>query len=107
MLNIMKRHQLLHSKDNKHLLYGIVKAGAGPVIPRTDVTMFGEHINNCFHIAGYCAGIETGFRYEAFRHVYLEYTAKGAFANYKNVLAYGPGRAHHYFWTFENILTLG
>lgn len=108
MLNFMKRQLLLESKKNRnHLLYGIAKIGAGPVIPRTDVKMFGEHINNCFHIAGWCAGIETGFRYEGFRHVYLEYTAKGAFADFRNVLAYGPGKAKHHFWTFENILVLG
>ncbi len=107
MLNIMKRQLFLHSKNDKHLLYGIAKAGFGPVIPRTDVTMFGEHINNCFHIAGYCAGIEAGFRYEGFRHVYIEYTAKGVWANYTNVLAYGAGRANHHFGTFENILVLG
>jgi hypothetical protein len=106
-LNLTKRQLLLHSKDHKHLLYGVVKAGGGVVIPRTEVWMFGEKINNCFHIAGYGMGVETGFRYEAFHRVYLEYTAKGAFTDYRHVLAYGPGRAHHYFWTGENILTLG
>ncbi len=107
MLNFVKRQRLLTSKNNKHWLSGIAKLGAGLVIPRTDVTLFGVELNNKFHIAGYCMGLEAGFRYDAFKHIYLEYTAKGAFANYKDVLVIGEGKAHHYFWTFENILVLG
>lgn len=107
MLNIMKRQRLVSFKNEHHQLFGIAKLGAGPVIPKTDVRLFGQDMDNCFHIAGYCAGLEVGFRYEAFKHVYLEYTGKGAFANYTNVLVIGSGKAHHYFWTFENILVLG
>jgi hypothetical protein len=107
MLNIMRRQQLLHSKNEKHKLNGIVKLGAGMVIPKTDVTLFGERVDNCFHIAGYCAGIEAGIRYEAYKYFFLEYTGKEVFSNYTKVLTIGPGKAHHHFWTFENILVLG
>lgn len=107
MLNFVKRQRLFTSKNNKHWLSGIAKIGAGPVIPRTEVTIFGENLNNRFHVAGYCMGIEAGFRYDAFKHVFLEYTAKGSYANYTNVLVIGEGKAHHHFWTFENILSLG
>ncbi|MDQ3046301.1 MAG: hypothetical protein M3R27_02050 [Bacteroidota bacterium] len=107
MVNIMKRHTLLGSKNNKHVLRGVVKLGAGVVIPKTYVRMWGEDLDNRFHVAGYCAGLETGLRYEAFRYVFLEYTAKGVFANYNRVLTMGTGKANHHFWTFENILALG
>lgn len=107
MVNFLKRQKLFVSKNNKHVLSGIVKVGGGVVIPRTDVTLFGQRLNNRFHIAGWIAGIETGFRYEAFKHIFMEYTVKGTYANYMNVLVIGAGKAHHTFWTFENILTLG
>lgn len=107
MLNFMKRHQLLSTKNQQHKLFAIAKPGAGIVIPKTEVVLFGQEQDNRFHIAGYCAGLEIGFRYEAFKHIYLEYTGKGAFAHYTNVLVIGAGKAHHYFWTFENILVLG
>ncbi|MCW3104542.1 MAG: hypothetical protein JWO09_2982 [Bacteroidetes bacterium] len=107
MLNIMKRQRLLTSKNNKHWLSAVVKFGFGPVIPRTQVTLFGQDLNNRFHIAGYVTGMEAGLRYDAFKHIYLEYTAKGVFADYRNVLVLGSGKAHHHFWAFENILTLG
>lgn len=107
MINFMKRQRLLHSKNEHHQLFAIAKPGFGVVIPKTEVVLFGQEQDNCFHIAGYCAGLEVGFRYEAFKYVYLEYTGKGAFADYRNVLVIGEGKANHHFWAFENILVLG
>ncbi len=107
MLNFMKRQQLLASKNGNHKLAAIGKLGAGIVIPKTDVFLFGQEVDNRFHIAGYCTGLEVGLRYEAFKYVYLEYTGKGSFANFTNVLVIGSGKANHYFWTAENILVFG
>lgn len=107
MVNMVKRQHFLVSKNKKHWLSGIAKVGGGIVIPRTDVTLFGERLNNRFHIAGYIFGIESGLRYDAFKHFFVEYTAKGTWANYVNVLVIGSGKANHNFFTFENILLLG
>jgi hypothetical protein len=107
MLNFIKRQHFITSKKDNHQLSGIAKIGAGIVIPKTDVFLFGQEVDNRFHIAGYCMGFETGLRYDAFKYFYLEYTGKIAFANYTNVLVIGAGKAHHYFWTLENILVLG
>lgn len=107
MLNFIRRQQLLHSKNDRHKLSAIAKIGAGAVIPKTDVTLFGKRMDNCFHIAGYCAGAEVGIRYEAYKYIFLEYTGKEVFANYTKVLTIDSGRANHYFWTFESILVLG
>ena len=77
------------------------------MIPKTDVTLFGQRLDNRFHVAGFIAGIETGLRFDAFKHVFLECTVKGSYANYLNVLVMGAGKANHHFWTLENILTFG
>lgn len=107
LFNIVKRQRLLVSKNKMHWLSGIIKFGPGMVIPRTDVTLFGQRLNNRFHIAGYMAGLETGLRYDFFKHFFMEYTAKGSWSNYVNVLVIGAGKANHHFFTFENILLLG
>jgi len=107
MVDFMARQRLLASKNENHQLFAIAKPGAGLVIPKTEVVLFGQELDNRFHIAGWCAGLEVGLRYEAFKHVYLEYTAKGTFAHYTDVLVIGKGKAQHYFWAFENILVLG
>lgn len=107
MVNLMKRQRLLASKKENHQLFAIVKPGLGIVIPKTEVVLFGQELDNRFHIAGWIGGVEAGLRYEACKHIYLEYTAKGVFAHYTDVLVIGSGKAQHYFWAFENILVLG
>jgi hypothetical protein len=107
MINAMKRQRLLISKKEKHQLFAIIKPGLGILIPKTEVILFGQELDNRFHIAGWCGGVEAGLRYEAFKHIYLEYTAKEVFAHYTDVLVIGSGKAQHYFWAFENILVLG
>ena len=106
MGNFIKRKSFLHSADNKHWLSGIIKTGAGIVIPKTDVTLFGTRVDNKFHIAGWIVGAETGLRYD-FRHFFSEFTAKETFADYTNVLTVGTGKANHHFWCFEAILSAG
>jgi hypothetical protein len=106
LLNLVKRQKFLSSKNNRHHISGVVKAGAGIGIPKTRVQLFGETLDNRFHIAGYVAGIESGLRYDS-RWFFAEYTGKGSFANFTNVLVCGAGKANHYFWTFEHIFTVG
>jgi hypothetical protein len=98
MFNIMYRQSLL---QRKYLSTSwITKLGGGMVVPRSDVTLFGQRWNHCFHVAGQVFGIETGFRTEFFRFFFLETTVKGAYANYANVLAINPILISHRFGTF-------
>lgn len=95
MANVMFRHQLIRAKHIQS--YWIIKAGGGIVIPRSDVTLFGQRWNHCFHVAGQVAGVETGFRTEFYRYFFLETTFKGAYANYPNVLAINNVLISHRF----------
>lgn len=106
MANFLYRKNFLKSQNGKQWLSLVVKTGAGIVIPKTDVTLFGEQLDNKFHIAGWLTGLETGLRYD-FRHFFAEATAKGAFCNYSNVLILPGTKANHRFWAAEVILTAG
>jgi hypothetical protein len=106
MGNFIKRKGCFHSENNKHWLSAIVKPGAGIMIPKTDVTLFGTRVDNKFHIAGWLIGLETGLRYDA-RHFFVEATVKESYVDYTDVLTIGTGRANHSFWCFEAILTAG
>jgi hypothetical protein len=106
MLNVIKKHELVRSKNGNHKLNALVKAGFGVVIPKTDVTLFGERLDNVFHIAGYVTGLDAGFRYE-YKHFFSEATLKGTFANYNNVLTVGTGKADHTFFAGEIIWSAG
>jgi len=109
MVNYMRRTKLFHSIDNNLKLSYVIKPGFGVVIPRTDVTLFGKRLNNDWKLSGICAGFETAFHVEIYKHVLIEFAGKAGWANYINafVLGRGLGRASHKFGFVEGILTAG
>ncbi len=107
LVNFLKRHTLLTSTNKKHWVSFVGKVGAGMVIPKTDVTLFGTRLDNKFHLAGYVMGLDAGLRYDAFKYFFIEASVKGVFANYTNVLTVGDGKAHHYFFAAETIFSAG
>ncbi|MDF2448321.1 MAG: hypothetical protein K0R26_825 [Bacteroidota bacterium] len=108
MLNFLKRWKLYEPSSKFNLGY-VVKPGAGIVVPKTDVTIFGERLNNKYHVAGWIAGIETGLRCEFLKHGVFELTGKGVFADYRNslVIGKGNGSASHHFFAAQLTMTLG
>jgi hypothetical protein len=107
MLNAVKRFNFLKSKNELHWFSGMLRAGAGPVVPRTESYLWGNHRDNCYHLAGYVMGIDLGLRYDFLKNFFLETNAKGAWANYTNVYLYGDGRAKQSWFSFEYIFTIG
>ncbi len=107
LVNIIKRKNLLHSKNNKFWLGAVFKYGFGFVYPRSDVTIFGVNRNDRYHVAGYITGVESGFRFDFLKYFFLETTLKGVYANYNNVLLAGSGRAKHKVYGAEYIFLCG
>ncbi len=109
MLNGLKRWDLMNSTHNKYKLNFIVKTGAGVVIPRTDVTIFRERVNNNWKVAGTIIGAESGLRAELWKHWVLELTAKATWAWYINCLVQGKGHgsARHNFGALQGIFAFG
>lgn len=96
-LNYVGQQTLLYRKG-RPMLNLIWKAGAGIVVPRSDVGVMGHNVDNFFHIAGYVGSLEAGARYYFSRKFFLELTGKGGFANYLDVLTVDGGRAKHNFY---------
>ena len=107
MVNLLKRRGLLTSGNGNEGLAMVAKIGAGLVIPKTDVTLFGEQRDNVFHVAGYVAGIEAALRGHFLKNFFLEPAAKGVYANYSNVLTVGSAHASHHFFATEFMLSGG
>ncbi len=104
--NFVRQYNLKNNKS-RPLITGLWKAGAGFLIPKTDVTLSGKRIDNKFHLAGYCIGAEGGGRWYFAKKIFLEGTAKTGFVNFTNALAAGGGRVNHKFLYFELIGTVG
>ena len=108
MVNAVRSIQFF--KPSKNLIVSVVlKPGAGVVIPRTDVTLFGERLNNNWHVAGWIVGFETGLRIEFLKNGFFEFVGKGSHANYTNslVLGKGNGQASHKIFTGQLTATIG
>lgn len=107
MFNFVKRWKLYEPSKLFNVGF-VVKPGAGFVYPRTDVTLFGERLNNKWHIAGWIVGVESGLRIEFLKHGIIEFVGKGSFADYTHVLVLGKsGKANHHFFTGQLSLTIG
>ncbi len=108
MVNFLKRWKI-YNPSKKFNIGWVAKAGGGIVYPRTDVTMFGERLNNKWHIAGWIIGAESGLRVEFLRYGVFEFTAKGAYADYRKclVLGKGNGTARHTFFCGQLSAVLG
>ncbi len=105
-INYVGQQELLKSKKRR-VATAIWKAGAGVVIPKSDVTLMGKQLDNKLHVAGYILGLETGLRIYPLRNLFLEATVKGGFANYLNSLTVAGGTARHHFLYGEVLGFLG
>lgn len=108
MIMPMKRWKL-QTKNGKHNIGFVFKPGLGVVYPRTDVTLFGNRINNNWKVAGVIVGVEGAVRAELYRHFVIEFAGKLAGANYINCLVQGKGngKATHKIGAAECILSVG
>lgn len=107
MVNGLKRHNLFATQHKNFSIATVLKVGLGIVIPKTDVTLFGERYDNCFHVAGYILGADAGIRMEFFKYSFLEASFKSAYANYNKVLTVRSGQASHSFFVQELLLGIG
>jgi hypothetical protein len=107
LFNFVKRKILFDSKNEKQRLSLALKPGLGFVLPRTDSRIMGQHRDDKYHLSGYVIGLDGGLRYDFLKHFYFEASARGAFANYSNVLVYGAGRASQHWWSLQIIALAG
>jgi hypothetical protein len=96
-------------ENRKHALVAIGGIGAGFVMPRSDVSIFGETAANVFHIAGFGTSIHAGIRFEFFKHFFIQGLSKGGFINLSDVITVEnkQERAAHDFFFLEGMIQVG
>ena len=108
IINFIKRWKFY--EPSKYFNIGLIgKPGAGVVIPRTDVTIYGTRVNNNWNLAGWIVGAEGGIRIEFLKYGVFEFVGKGSYADYRRgfILGKGGGRSNHHFFTGQLTMTLG
>lgn len=82
---------------------------AGPVIPRSDVRLFGEGLNNRFNLAGYGMGAQLGLHLNFLRHFFIRNTLRAGLIDLPKVLTTGNDSDHasHRFWFVQHNVVVG
>lgn len=111
IVSLLKRVQMLTSKNQQHKLSANFRFGPGLLIPKTysDITINNTlyHNDGPFRVSGWVIGIGAAVRYDFFKYFFFEPSIKGSFVDYTNVKLYGDGRANHTFFSVQYILSLG
>ncbi len=79
------------------------------VITRTDVKIFGDGVNNEFHLSGYSLAAKTGVRIEFWKWIFIAYEVKGGYMTLPDVPINNsePKHADHNFSFLEYYGMLG
>lgn len=103
------RYDRLFSINNKLNIYLAEGINAGHVIPRTDVRLFTEGLNNKFHLAGVGAGVKAGLHITFFERFFVRSDVKYGYITLPNVLTTGKkeDRAKHHFTFFQYYIVAG
>jgi len=107
MLSLLKRVQIVHSRNENHVLSANFRLGGGGLVPKTDSYIMGKHNDGPFRLSGYVIGVGGALRYDVFRYLFLQFGIKGSWANYTDAKLYEQGRAQHSFWSAQYILSAG
>lgn len=82
---------------------------AGPVIPRSDVRLFGNGTNNRFNVAGFGIGVQAGFHITFLKHFYIRNALKAGWMDLPMVLTTGndADRANQHFGFLQHAIVFG
>jgi hypothetical protein len=106
LFNFVKWKTLSRGTSHKTWLDWELKAGAGPVIPKTNSTILSQHWDDHYKVAGFVLAVETGLRYSFLKNFYVEPSFKGAYANYKHFLI-ADGHGNQRWFSAQFILVVG
>ena len=104
--NYVKKYNLLDCYNSKFVFDCMLKAGAGPVIPHVQNTIFGHENIPHFQFGGWNVDADISFRATFFKHVFLEYANKVVYARYFHLKIY-EGLAKQSFGCYQMFLVLG
>ncbi len=102
-------HALWESADGKHAFSFNASAGAGPVILKSDVRLFGQGKNNKYNLGGYGVSSNVGFRFDYDKRYFFETTVKGGYIDLLHIQTTGQSRdrANQNFGFLEIIASIG
>jgi len=105
-LNLVRKLSIVDALNSNFQFVCLLKAGAGPVIPHVQNTIFGKDNTPHFQFGGWNIDADVSFRATFFKHIFLEYANKVVYASYANLRIY-DGLAKQSFGCYEMFLCIG
>ena len=87
-------HALWESADGRHAFSLNAAVGAGPVVLKSDVRLFGEGKNNKYNLGGYGVSTNVGARFDYDKRYFFETTLRGGYIDLLHVQTTGKSRDH-------------
>lgn len=87
-------HPLWESADGRHAFSLNAAVGAGPVILRSDVRLFGQGRNNKYNIGGYGVSSNVGFRFDYDKRFFFETGLKAGYMDLLYIQTTGKSKDH-------------
>lgn len=103
--NLLKKSISLRGKVELQLVEGFA---TGPVVPRSDITLFGMDDVNKYHFAGWGASLKSGLHLTLFRNYFIHGEIKGGYINLFDIITSleGKHRAKQDFFFYKQLFSL-
>lgn len=100
---------LWSNRDGRFRLRAFEGLHVGPVVPRSDVRLFGVGLNNRWNIAGVGVGAQAGLQFNFLQHFFIRNTLKAGWIDLSHVLTTGADEDHasQHFWFVQHAIVLG
>ena len=98
---VEKNINLYHASSDKCMVYAFFGAGAGILMPRTDVKLLNYERNDEFHVAGFGLSLKGGIQAVFFKHLVIKIENKYGYINMPDILLHKkgiPGKAKQAFF---------
>lgn len=100
---------LYHCSNNKFILDAFLGAGAGILMPRTDITLMNYARSDEFHVSGFGLSAKAGIQATIFKHLLIRFENKNGYINMPDINLHkkgipGRGKQSFFFTAFDGMV---
>jgi hypothetical protein len=88
---VEKYVNLYHSPNNKYFVDVLLGAGAGVLMPRTDITLMNYARSDEFHVSGFGLSVKAGIQVTLFKHLLIKFENKNGYINMSDINLHKKG----------------
>ena len=104
-----KYFNLYHASSNKIIIDALFGAGAGVLMPRTDITLLNYERSDQFHVSGFGLSIKAGIQATLFKHLIIKFENKNGYINMPDIILHkkgipGRGKQSFFFSAFDGMI---